>query len=302
MTATEAVTNSGAGAQWMQRIVGVVVPYEIQRRQNLTDPFMLAIVGALADALTERGYEMLLLRVDTENLESIEDAVRIGKAIGILLIGQWNRHALLNELADRHLPFVVWGGRMPDQRYCTVGSDNVLGGLLATRHLLTLGRRRIAFLGDTALPEVALRHEGYRRAHEAVGLNPDPGLCIAVDFTARQTEAAARELAQRRPQPDAMFACSDLLATSAITALYDLGVSVPDDISVVGYDDMPLAAHYFPPLTTVRQPLAEAARVMVDRLLTMREGGKAESVVLPTELVIRETTGPAAFGSREPNG
>jgi DNA-binding LacI/PurR family transcriptional regulator len=176
------------------KTVAVVVPYDASSRQHISDPFFLSIVGSIADALTDRGYDMLLSRVDAEHLDLASHWFDSGKAIGVVLIGQWRHHDQLNEMAARKLPLVVWGGEMPQQLYCSVGGDNVLGGTLATRHLLQLGRRRIAFVGDAQLPEVWLRRQGYARG--GAGRGPGAGAAGSVR-AGRGHRRAARLLRPR---------------------------------------------------------------------------------------------------------
>ena len=272
------------------RTVAVVVPYESEQRQHLSDPFFLSMLGSLADALTERGFDMLLTRVDAERLDSVAQIYDTGRALGIILIGQWRHHDQLNQLAARHVPVVVWGAQLPQQLYVTVGSDNVSGGALATRHLIERGRRRIAFFGDIRLPEVAQRYAGYCQALSAAGLTADPQLLIAASFTADAGRLAVEQLCGSGVAFDALFACSDLLAMTAINSLRDKHFRVPDDIAVVGFDDIELARYFHPPLTTVRQTIAVAGTALVSAVLALAEQGSSTPCLLATELVIRDSS------------
>jgi DNA-binding LacI/PurR family transcriptional regulator len=269
--------------------VAVVVPYDRQSRQHISDPFFLAIVGSIADALTDRGYDMLLSRVDAEALDSAAQLYDGGKAVGVVIIGQWRHHDQLNAMAERKVPLVVWGGQLPQQRYCTVGGDNLGGGLQATRHLLHQGRRRIVFVGDAGLPEVYLRREGYLQALAEAGITPDPRLELKVPFEITAARAALDRLCAGRTRFDGVVACSDLLALQAVQAVRAVGRSVPQDVAVVGYDDMPLATWSDPPLTTVHQPVGAAGVEIVDALLALLRGERVASRVLPVHLVLRDS-------------
>ncbi|MBB5608514.1 MULTISPECIES: LacI family DNA-binding transcriptional regulator [unclassified Janthinobacterium] len=272
------------------RTVGVVVPYDAATRQHLSDPFFLGMLGSLADALTEQGFDMLVSRVDAETLDAAALSFDSGRVIGIILIGQWRHHDQLNQLAARQVPIVVWGAQLPQQLYCTVGGDNVAGGRLATEHLLDQGRRRIAFFGDINLPEVAQRHQGYLEALAARGVERDEHLYVAGSFLPQGGALAVQQLVKRGLSFDAIFACSDLLAMSAISALRQHGLPVPEQVAVVGYDDIELAAYFHPPLSTVRQPMRAAGRALVSSLLALVDGAPLASQQLPTELVVRASS------------
>ncbi|WP_300759787.1 LacI family DNA-binding transcriptional regulator [Janthinobacterium sp.] len=272
------------------RTVGVVVPYDAATRQHLSDPFFLGMLGSLADALTEQGFDMLVSRVDAETLDAAALSFDSGRVIGIILIGQWRHHDQLNQLAARQVPIVVWGAQLPQQLYCTVGGDNVAGGRLATGHLLAQGRRRIAFFGDINLPEVAQRHQGYLDALAAHGVARDEDLYVAGSFLPQGGALAVQQLLERGLAFDAIFACSDLLAMSAISALRQHGLPVPEQVAVVGYDDIELAAYFHPPLSTVRQPMRAAGRALVSSLLALVDGAPLVSQQLPTELVVRASS------------
>ena len=269
--------------------VAVVVPYDAQSRQHISDPFFLSIVGSIADALTDRGYDMLLSRVDAEALDSAASLYDSGKAIGIVIIGQWRHHDQLNELAARKVPVVVWGGQLPQQLYCSVGGDNVGGGLLATRHLLHQGRKRIVFLGDAQLPEVQLRRQGYVQALQEAGVAVDARLELPVPFEIVAAREALDRLCASRTRFDGVVACSDLLALQAVQAVRVAGRDVPRDVAVVGYDDMPVATYSDPPLTTVHQPVGLAGAELVDALLALLRGERAAPRTLPVHLVVRDS-------------
>ncbi len=272
------------------RTIAVIVPFDPSTRQHLSDPFFLSLIGSIADALTARGLEMLLSRADVSELEAATQCVDAGRASGIVLIGQWHLHDHLNDLARRAVPFVVWGARMPDQAYATVGGDNSRGGELATAHLLQCGAKRVVFLGDTGLPEIAERFKGYRRAHEHAGIKPIARLRRDTPFVQASIVADVEDLVNSGTRFDAIFAASDLMAMTAISTLRRLGRRVPDDILVVGYDDIQLASFFHPALSTVCQPIESAGEQLVESLLEQLAGHAPASRQLATELIVRESS------------
>jgi DNA-binding LacI/PurR family transcriptional regulator len=273
--------------------IAVVVPFDAQSRQHISDPFFLAMVGALADALTDAGYDMLLTRVDAERLDTAATLYDSGKAIGIIIIGQWRHHDQLNAMAARQVPLVVWGCQLPQQLYCSVGGDNVAGGLQATQHLLRQGRKRIVFLGDALFPEVQMRWVGYQQALHDSGLEADPKLELPVPFEIVAAREALDRLCASGTPFDGIVACSDLLALQGVQAVRAAGRSVPSDVAVVGYDDMPVATWSDPQLTTVHQPVDLAGKELVDALMTLMRGEQATPRMLPVHLVVRQSA-PAA--------
>jgi DNA-binding LacI/PurR family transcriptional regulator len=272
------------------RTIGVVIPTDGAARQQVSDPFFLSIVGSIADAVTDQGMDMLLSRVDAEHLDSVSALFESGRAMGIIMIGQWMRHDQLNAMAQRRVPLVTWGARLPNASYPTVGSDNEMGGGLATRHLIEQGCRRIVFLGNHDLPEVEQRFQGYRSALRDAGLPMPRELDQAVPFSAPAARAAVTRLVREGIAFDGILAASDVLAMAAIGALSDLGRSVPQDVAVVGFDDIPAAAYFHPPLTTVRQAVDRAGAELVGSLLRLVNESSREPCVLPTRLVVRATS------------
>jgi DNA-binding LacI/PurR family transcriptional regulator len=272
------------------RAIAVIVPFDPDTHQSLSDPFFLSLIGSIADALTARGLEMLLSRAPVDDLAQATQCVDAGRASGIIMIGQWHLHKHLNEMARRRVPFVVWGAKMRRQDYATVGGDNRRGGELATAHLLAAGARRIAFLGDDGFPEIGERLEGYLSAHEKAGVRPIATLRRSTPFLQSRIVADVEDLVTNGHRFDALFAASDLMALTAIGTLQRLGRRVPDDVQVVGYDDIALSAFFHPALTTVRQPIAQAGEELVDSLLSQLEGDAPMCRLLPTELVARESS------------
>lgn len=271
--------------------IAVVIPDTEEKDWRLTDPFFLELLGSIADTLDSRRHELLLAKTASSMKDWALSHVRHGTCDGIILIGQGVQHEEINKLArDEDIPFVVWGGLLEDQAYCTVGSDNRLGGEKAGHHLIERGCKRIAFFGDPRLPEVGLRYAGFVTALEKAGLTSDPDLEVVAPFGAERTYKAIATFMDGAPDFDGIFASSDIIAMSAIRALRERGLSIPEDVSIVGYDDIALSTYYSPPLTTVRQDCQAGGRELVARLLTIIEGGIAEPLMLPTDLVARAST------------
>jgi DNA-binding LacI/PurR family transcriptional regulator len=289
--------NVGASNLRLQRnrTVAVVLPFDAETRQHVSDPFFVSLMGSLADALTPRGYDMLVSRVDAERLHLAGDLAASGRAIGVILIGQWHHHDQINELAARRSPMVVWGAQLPQQLYCTIGGDNVAGGVLATEHLFAQGNRRIVFLGDIELPEMAHRYQGYEQVLASHDLARSAELVHRTPFVEGRASEAVAKLLKKKIKFDAIFASSDLLAMEAISALREHGRRVPDDVAVVGYDDIVLARYYHPSLTTIRQPVLAGGEALVDALLKLLDGKRPASQILPTELIVRESSVKSAM-------
>lgn len=273
------------------RTIGVVIPLGHEVGQLISDPFFIELLGRLADEITDRDYNVLLTKVARPEPGWQDRLIQSQKADGLIVIGQSDQHEALNAVARDYLPLVVWGAHLPSQLYCSVGSDNIGGARLGVDHLLKLGRRRIAFLGVPDLPEVGLRYQGYRRALAAAHIAEDPALLAPAHFTVDTAYDTVRGLIDSKVPFDAIFAVSDVIAIAAIKALNAAGLRVPDDVAVVGFDDITIAAYVSPPLTSVRQDLARGAKVMVDLLFRRMEGENTPSATMPAELVIRKSCG-----------
>lgn len=270
--------------------IGVIIPLGHEAGQHISDPFFMALLGYLADALTERGYDLLLSRVLPSNKDWLIQFVESGRVDGVIIIGQSDQSAVIDEVASRYLPIVVWGGHTEGQVHCSVGSDNNLGGRMATEHLLHKGCRRIAFFGDSAAPEIAQRLEGCREALADAGVDATIDY-LPVHLIAKNAhpEIVAR-LRENRIPPDGIVAASDVIAMSALRALSELGLSVPSDVRVIGYDDLSIAAQTTPPLSSIKQDLANGAAHLVDMLFRRLAGEATKSVIMAPRLVCRSST------------
>lgn len=273
------------------RTIGVVIPLGHEVGQLISDPFFIELFGRLADEITARDYNVLLTKVAKPEPGWLDRLIQSRKADGLIIIGQSDQHEALNAVARDYLPLVVWGAHMPSQLYCSVGSDNIGGARVAVEHLIRQGRRRIAFLGVPNLPEVGLRFEGYRRALAAAGIAEDKALTAPAHFTVDTAYDTVRGLIEAGTIFDGIFAVSDVIAIAAIKALTAAGLRVPEDVAVVGFDDITIAAYVNPPLTSVRQDLARGARVMIDLLFRRMEEEDTPSATMPAELVIRKSCG-----------
>lgn len=213
-----------------------------------------------------------------------------GQVAGLIVVGQLGCHDYLNELARRQVPIVVWGAAMPDANYRQVGSDNLKGGYVATKHLVEVGCSNIAFVGDVNYPEGRLRYEGYKQALIEAGLVVDPVLTHPFLFGEASTRAAVEQWMSTGNHFDGVFAGSDLAAINVMSALNGRGKKVPEDVKLVGYDDIPMASYLHPSLTTVRQSTEEAAKHLVCLLHEALAGAPRRNVVLETKLVVRESS------------
>jgi DNA-binding LacI/PurR family transcriptional regulator len=271
--------------------VALVVPRPQGRDSQLDDPFFLELVAGVSDAARERGCDLLVSHFAPTSFDDLSAAMATTRADGVIFLGQSSLHQAFNRLAESDGRFAVWGAQLPDQAYCSVGSDNLAGGRRATLHLARLGRKRIVYLGDTEAPEVSQRVRGYLEGLDQAGLAYDPALMVPAHFTVESAEASVDALLARGESFDAVVAASDLIALGAVRALLHAGIRVPEQVSVVGYDDVPFARYSRPSLTTVSQDTARAGRLLVSKLLDTGAGGEMRSERLPTDLIVRESCG-----------
>jgi DNA-binding LacI/PurR family transcriptional regulator len=286
------VVNTTARNLRLQRTqrISVVIPLGHESSQSLTDPFFVEMLGHLADEITQRGFGMFLQKILPPMGDWLPQLIAGHQADGIIVIGQSTEHKAIEAVAAHYQPLVVWGGHLEQQSYCTVGTDNVAGAKLATEHLLKAGRRSIVFLGDTGVPEMKLRYDGYAQALLHGPRDAAPARTVPAHLTADTAYEAMRAFITGGSSFDGVVCATDVIAMSAIRAITAGGLSVPRDVAVVGFDDIAMASHANPPLTTIRQDFQRGARTMVDLLFRRIGGEDAPSATMPAELVIRESS------------
>jgi DNA-binding LacI/PurR family transcriptional regulator len=270
--------------------IGVVIPLGHETGQHISDPFFITMLGLLADELTERGYDLMLSRVIPADADWLSRFVDAGRVDGVIVIGQSDQSFTLDQVAGRYRPLVVWGGHSKDQVHCSVGSDNRAGGEMAATHLIERGCKRFAFFGDPRALEIRHRLEGCRAALERAGLIDQLSVLPAHLVADASDPDIARFFSVESEQPQGIVAASDVIAMRTLRILSELGISVPDDVKIVGFDGLALSEQTVPRLSTIKQDLTTGARNLVDLLLRRIAGEETGSVVMPPELVVRMST------------
>ncbi|MCM8556208.1 LacI family DNA-binding transcriptional regulator [Sphingomicrobium sediminis] len=256
---------------------------------TLINPFYLSMLGGIARAASARGYD-LLISIQQLSEDWHVDYEDSHKADGIMLLGYGDyleARPRLEQLVQQGTHFVRWGAAEAGQIGTTVGSDNGQGGYLVGKHLLDRGRSKVAFLGlsDETAPEFLERYLGLSRAlgeegHEVVAAED----AIA---TAESGRNACERLLDSGVEFDAIFCAADIIAIGAMKLLSERGLKIPDDVSVVGFDDTIAARMSEPALTSVVQDTRRAAETLVDTLIAKIQDAAPESVLLPVELKVR---------------
>ena len=280
-----------AGPIGAQGTIALVVPRPQGREGRLSDPFFLELLAGVGEAARERGCDLLMSHISPANHDELSSALNTSRADGVIFLGQSSLHSAFNRLVDADHRFVVWGAELPEQDYCSIGSDNISGGRRATLHLARLGRKRIVFLGDLDPPEAMQRHRGYLDALAQAGLEVDVELITPAHFEVESAEAAVDALIRRGLDFDGVVAASDQIALGAVRALLHAGIDVPGQVSVIGFDNVPFSRYSRPALSTIAQDTMKAGRLMVSKLLDHGGATAGRSERVPTELIVRETCG-----------
>jgi DNA-binding LacI/PurR family transcriptional regulator len=261
--------------------------------ESQINPFFLSMLGSLTRASARRGYDLLISFQQLSNdwQQDYEDS---RKADGIILLGYGDFEEYrprLEKLVAQGTHFVRWGPVLEGQPGISIGSDNTQGGYDVTRHLIGVGRERIAFIGNATshYPEFFDRYRGYERALVEARSKTSDALQVDAINLEESGFNAVRELQARGVTFDAVVAASDLIAIGALRALQETGIEVPRQVAVVGFDDIPAASLTNPPLTTVMQDTRRAGELLVESLLRQIGGEPVTNSVIPTKLMLRKS-------------
>jgi LacI family transcriptional regulator len=276
-------------ARGRTRIVGMLVP-------SLTWPWIGDVVQGAVDVLESESYGLLLFTCNRgeESMRQFATHVSAKSFDGLLVIEPENTLDYIAELHERGLPVVLIDDRGHQPGFPSVATTNREGGEAAARHLVSIGRKRpLVITGIDAFGCTQERLDGFRAVYDKAGIDLDKALVIEGDFTFDGGRHAVKQTIAAGIEFDAIFAHNDLSAVGAMQAAREAGHRVPDDIVVVGFDDVPAAAHADPPLTTIRQPLRQMGAAAARMLMAHFAGAPMpqEPTVIPTSLVIRGSTG-----------
>jgi DNA-binding LacI/PurR family transcriptional regulator len=296
------VPNTAARALAANRTDSIAVVVPEAESRFFSEPYFSGMVGGVGVALAETNLQLLLTFARGEREQDRLAAYLAAHRVdGVLLISVHADDPLADRLLQMDIPTVISGPRSADEPLPSVDTDNYAGARTAVDHLIGRGRRRVAIItGPLDVYGARRRLTGYEDELRAAGLDLDDALIAHGDFTEEGGRASMTDLLARRPDLDAVFACSDLMASGARQVLREAGRRIPDDVALIGFDDSVIARHMEPGLTSVRQPTHDMGRAMTNLLLeeiarradarTLPHRDEVPHLVLPTELVIRRST------------
>jgi LacI family transcriptional regulator len=262
--------------------------------QFISSPFYGEALHGIEDHLVGEGYIPIFVSGHWNEREERKalDALMSRRVDGVIVLAGKLSNAALRKISDA-LPMVVVGRAVRGPQLCSLEFDNHAGGRMATQHLVDAGHRDIAFIsGDPTHDDAIARQRGYLEALTQAGIAADEALIVPGQLTEESGLAAVDLLLARRRPFTALFAANDQMATGAALGLYRRRIRVPDQVSLVGFDDLAIARFALPPLTTVRQPVYEMGRQAALAVLGLLRGEHPRVDLPPPELVVRESTRP----------
>jgi LacI family transcriptional regulator len=275
-------------ARGRSRVVGMLVP-------GLTWPWMAEVLQGVIDTVESSGYGLLLFTCTRgeESMRQFASQASSNAFDGLLLIEPEGTLDYITDLHSHGLPVVMIDDRGNQSLFCSVATTNVTGGESAAEHLISLDRRRpLVITGMVRFGCTEDRLTGFADQYAAAGRPIPPELVVEGDFTFECGQEAVRRTVAAGLEFDAVFAHNDLSAAGALSAIREAGLRVPEDVSVVGFDDVPLASHTEPPMTTVHQPMRQMGATAARLLIQHFDGTPLPEAptVIPTELIVRGST------------
>lgn len=286
------VVNRAARSLVTQRAGSVAFLLSEPQERFFEDPNFTTLLRGCTTALAEHDLPLILITAGTEaERRRIAPFLSAHHVDGVLLVSSHRGNPMIDHLRQANLPFVCCGKPLGERDAVSyVAANDREGARAMVRHLLESGRKRVATIaGPRDTPGGLERLDGYREMLAEHGIAHDKRLVAVGDYSRASGEACMQQLLTSAPDIDAVFVASDLMADGALAAIERAGLRVPDDIAVGGFDDSPVAAAARPPLTTIRQPWNRISEMMVRQLLAQIDGEGPATVILPTELVVRES-------------
>lgn len=274
--------------------LGLVIPYYSHTFRSF---YFSEVSSGVLDTAGRHRIDVNLLVHHDDTAESYRRLVSGNRVAGVVLFGGESNQTAITACRAAGIPFVVLNHDAADRNVLSVGSDNEGGGYDATRHLIRLGHTRIAFIaGPAGRPDADTRYHGYQRALAEAGIEVSQALVAQGDYSEKGGREAMRQLLAQSPRPTALFAANDQSAIAAMAVIKRAGLRVPQDIAVVGFDDIPLAQHVEPALTTIHQPTyrmgQRATEMLMARIAANGSGtDEPQEQILRTRLVVRESCG-----------
>ncbi|MET9449242.1 LacI family DNA-binding transcriptional regulator [Streptomyces cinerochromogenes] len=294
------VPNTAARALAANRTDAIALVVPEPETRFFAEPYFSDMLRGVGAELADTEMQLLLIFAGSDReRQRLAQYLAAHRVDGVLLVSVHADDPLPDLLSQLEIPAVISGPRSAAESLTSVDSDNYGGARSAVEHLLGRGRRRIAHItGRLDVYGAQRRVDGYRDALRDAGHPADDLLVAPGDFTEEGGRRAMQLLLSRHPDLDAVFAGSDVMAAGARQVLREAGRRIPDDVALVGYDDSAIARHMDPPLTSVRQPIQEMGRAMIDLLQTeiadrrppASRGLDRRRAVLPTELVVRASS------------
>ncbi len=253
---------------------------------SVSDPFCLEIMGGVAIGLHDLGYELLVVHVNPDDKDWVAQFLDSGRVDGFILLTSTKKRKHIDLLLEKGAPFVVWGPGSGG--YCTVCGNDYQGGRLAAERLIFTGRSRIGFIGGPSFEgEVQERFRGFEAALRDAGREANPSLVVYGDYSEASAERVVETLLERDPGLDGIFCNSDLMAIAAMRKLQERGRRVPQDVAVIGYDDLSVASYVTPALTTISQNVSLVGRLLARDIVAYLREGAVTTTIVPVELIVR---------------